>query len=405
MMPRMAGRDSSRFGVKDAATGAHGVRTRRSAAARVSLVACAIVALAAMPAGAQLLTQVGVAEPAAGTVVTGSRVVVEVLGLGQAEAAQARVVVGDQARTVDLVGPEAFTGGSRWFGKLDFSGLPNGPARVEGRARFAGASDMTPWSGNDVALDLPAPAISLHVAPVAGVHDAVALTWSAANVPDVSGYELQRALAGGGFETVITAGAGQLAHTDVGIPPGDHRYRVRALRPSGTGGFNAGSWAEGVASLAPPPGIVGADGSLTSQGEPTSGVAARPPSGGISARLRAGTQGMSLPPMDLPPPQVAPRDVGAPGVEGEVGPDGEQLALDGQPLAISHDGPAGMTGDSVRLVTLLLVGLLAIRAHRLNNPARQHPSGPLQVRLSAGPAPGGGEAWRGARDWSRQTKP
>lgn len=375
-------------------------RTHRVTAGRIAVLGCAVIALAAIPAGAQVLTTVSVVEPGGGAAVTGPRVVVDVRGLGQAEAAQARITAAGQTRTVDLAGPQGLAGGSRWSGTLDLGGLPNGPARVEGRARFAGASSMTDWTGHDVRLDVPPPAISLHVAPVAGHPDAVALSWTAAGVPDLSGYEVQRALAGGGYETLLTAGAGQHAHTDVGVPPGEHRYRVRAIRPSGSGGSKPGPWAEGVAIMAPPPTVAGADGGPGSQG-PTSGVAARPPTGGISARLRAGTEDMSLPDMAAPAPQVAPRDLIAP-PSGADGTPGEEVALGaGRSLAIEHDGAAGLSGDAVRLVALVLVALLALRAHRITHRPVPAAAGPLRVRLSAGPDPGGTEAWRTNRAWSR----
>lgn len=368
----------------------------------MAVLGCAVVALAAVPAGAQLLTSVGVAEPGSGAAVSGSRVVVEVRGLGKAEAAQARIIVAGQTRTVDLAG-DSGAGSSRWVGNFDLGGLPNGPARVEGSARFGGSNSQTEWSGHDVRLDIPAPAISVNVAPVAGHGDAAALTWSAANIPDVTGYEVQRALAGQGFEGLLTTGADQLAHTDVGLPPGEHGFRVRALRPGGSGGTNPGPWAEGVAILAGPPDVAGAEGGLASQGAgPTSGVAPRPLAGGIAARLRSGTEGMELPEVDMLPPQVAPRDV-SPVAAAPADP-GEQLALGSDPaLAITHDEPVGSGSDAVRLVALGLVGLLAIRAHRITHPKGPGSGTPMNVRLSAGPAPGGNEAWRGARDWARKT--
>lgn len=391
MMPTMAGR-----GVQGSAVAVCAPlrRARGRTVARIVVLGCAVAALSVVPAHAQILTQVGVTEPGAGASVASSRVVVDVIGLTQADGAQARIIAGGQTRTHDLSGPESITGGSRWVGTLDLGGLPNGPARVEGRALF---SDSTSdWTGHEVRLDLPTPPISLTVAPAAG--DAVALSWSAAAVPDVSGYQLERAPAGGGFAPLVTVGAGQLSHTDVGVPPGEHRYRVRAVRPGGDGGAKPGPWAEGVVLLAPP-GAAGGD--LASQGSgPTSGVAARPPTGGISARLRAGTEGIGAPDMDLPAPQVAPRDLGGPAAvaDGQGAPS-EEIALgDDQPLAITQEGPLVLGGDGPRLVALCLVALLAMRARRMTHPGS--PS-PMQVRLSPGPGPGGGGAWRGARDWSR----
>lgn len=394
----MAGRSLQREKVGTAAARVQRGRKRRRAALRIALLGCAIAVLAVLPAGAQLLTEVVVTAPGAGAAVTGSRVVVEARGLVQAEAAQARILASGQERMANLSGPEGFTGGSRWVGNLDLTGLPNGVARVEGRAQFSG--NMSEWSGHDVHLDLPAPAITLHVSPVAGRSDAVSLAWPAAGIPDVSSYELQRALAGAGYEPLVTVGADQLAHTDVGLPPGDHRYRVRAVRPGGSGGAKPGPWAEGVAILAPS-GVYEAEGGLAGGPGPTSGVATRPPTGGISARLRSGTEGMSLPEMALPDPQVAPRDVAEASGDGQSAPSGEEVALGGdQPLAVTHGSPTGGGADGVRLVALSLVALLALRAHHITHrPARASPQ-PMHIRLSAGPPPGGGEAWRGARDWS-----
>lgn len=366
-------------------------------------VACAAVALASAPAGAQLLTTVSVAQPGSGASISDGGVVVEVRGLGSAEAAQARIVAAGQSRTVDLSGPDSFTGGSRWTGALDLSGLPNGPARVEGRAQLSGS--MTEWSGHDVRLNVPAPAISLHVAPVAGHGNAVALSWTAAAAPDMIGYEVQRALQGSGYEGLLTAGAGQLAHTDVGLPPGDHRYRVRAVRAGGSGQPHPGPWAEGVAMLAPPPGVAGA--AESGPGEATAGVAPAPPTGGISSRLRAGTEGMTLPEASALAPLVAPRGElpGPLAAPPEGAASAEELALGGgQPLSVGLEGPPFMGGDTVNLVALGLVGLFALRAHRLTHPKAPKGPGapePLRVRLSAGPGPGGSEKWRGAREWSR----
>lgn len=368
------------------------------ALATLALV-CAVLGVTTAPAGAQLLTSVSVAHPGGGAAISDGRVVVEVRGLGSADAAQARIIAAGQTRTVDLAGPESIAGGSRFAGSLDLGGLPNGPARVEGRAQLSGS--MGEWTGHDVLLNVAAPGIALQVAPVAGHSDAAALTWSAAGVPDVTGYEVQRALAGAGFEGLLTAGAGQLAHTDVGLPPGDHRYRVRAVRAGGSGQPLPGPWAEGVAVLAPP-GVAGA--AEGGPGEATTGVAPAPPtSGGISARLRSGTQGMSLPEMSVLAPQVA--DSGAFGPQPQVaGPEGgasaEELALGG-PLEVALDAPPFLGGDAVRLVALCLVALFAIRAHRITHRPPPAAGRPLQVRLSAGPRPGGSEAWRGTRDWSR----
>lgn len=371
--------------------------TRRRSIVRVATAACALVALAAVPAGAQMLTQVAVVEPPAGASVAGSRVVVEVRGIGQADMAQARITAGGQTRASDLSGPESIPAGSRWSGNLNLSGLPNGPARVEARARFAGSESPTEWSGHDVRLDLPAPAISLTVSPVAGRPDAVALTWSAAGVPDVTGYEVQRALAGGGYEGVLTAGPGQHAHTDVSVPPGDHRYRVRALRPGADGGSRPGPWAEGAAILAGAPdgpASAAGDGDPTNAG-PVSGVASRPPTGGISARLRSGTENMSLP--EGPPalgPLVAPRDLPAAAdaesqaaTDVALGPDGEAT------LAVTQDG-VGFSSDAVRLLGLALAGFLALWAHRLA-------TRPIRAFATPTPSSTGDEVWRGARDWSR----
>jgi len=369
-----------------------------------TVAGCAVVVLAAMPVGAQVLRQVDVVEPGAGTAVSVARVVVEVRGVGSAQSAQARILSAGQSRVVDLAGPESIPAGSRWTGNLDLAGLPNGPARVEGRVQFSGASGPTEWKGNDVRLDLPAPPIGLHVAPVPGHADAVSLSWPAAGVPDVTGYEVQRALAGGGYTHLLTAPRDQLSHTDVGLPPGDHRYRVRAVRP-GASGARPGPWAEGVAMIAAPAAGQGGDGS--GAGGPVSGVAAAPPTGGgISARLRSGTEGMALPDGPMLAPQVAPRDllpyplaegpqVAAP--ESAAGGGGDQI------LAVTHEGE-GFGSDAVRLVGLGLVGLLAARARRIGDPDRRR--GPRLGALTAGAgasgaASGGQEVWRGAREWPR----
>lgn len=391
--------------------GAQGVRdgagvacpARRRCVARVVTAACALVALASVPAGAQVLTQVAVVEPANGAAVSAPRVVVEVRGVGQAQSAQARIVSAGQSRVTELAGPEAMTAGSRWSGYLDLGGLPNGPARVEGRVLLSGASSPTEWTGNDVRLDLPAPPIGLHVAPVPGRSDAVSLSWPAAGVPDVSGYELQRALAGGGFEPLLTAPPDQLAHTDVGVPPGDHRYRVRAVRPGGSGAPRPGPWAEGVALLAgPAPSGSAASGG---PGEPVSGVAAAPPTGGgISARLRSGTEGIALPDAPLLAPLVAPRDlVPHPFAEGPQVAAPEDAAGGGQVLAVTREDE-GLGSDAVRLVGLGLVGLLAARARRIADPDRRRRPGLgalMAGTAGTGAESTGNEVWRGAREWSR----
>lgn len=367
----MARRPAGRVLDEVASTDAYRVVDGRHRRARLLAAAVAVVALVALPAGAQVLTQVSVAEPVSGAAVGGPRVVVEVRGLSQADSVEARVLSAGQDRIRALSGPENLPTGSRWSGNLDLSGLPNGPARIEARAQLAGSSSPTDWSGHDVRLDLPAPPIALNLAVVQA--DAVALSWPHAGVPDVATYDLQRALAGGGYEPLVTVDGGQLAHTDVEVPAGDHRYRVRAVRPGADGAPRPGPWAEAAVSLgAGVPGDPAAGGGDGTQ--PTSGVASRPPTGGISARLRAGTEGVELPQEPSLNPMVAPRDhifdeqfaVAPPADAGT-----EDLAQGGGArLVVSQEDEGALGSDAVRLVGLGLAGLLALRARRITQPGR-----------------------------------
>lgn len=369
----MAGRPTGRVLQEVLSSGAFAVVEARRGHGRLLAAAAAVVALVALPAGAQVLTQVSVVQPGSGAAVSAPLVVVEVRGLNQAESVQARLIAGGQERVGALSGPENLATGSRWRGNLDVSGLPNGAARVEARAQLSGSGNLTDWSGHDVRLDLPAPPIGLNIAVVQA--DAITLSWGHPGIPDVSGYELQRALAGQGYEPLAAVEGEQLAHTDVGVPAGDHRYRARAVRPGAGGGSRPGPWAEATVSLVggapggPPPEGAG-DGS-----QPTSGVAARPPTGGgISARLRAGTEGVELPQGPSLNPLVAPRDhifdehfAVAPPAD----PGTEELARGGGArLSVSRedDGPLG--SDAVRLVGLGVAGLLALRARRITQPGR-----------------------------------
>lgn len=350
---------------------------------RAAAAAVAVIAVVALPVGAQVLTTVAVVEPGNGAAVSTPGVVVEVQGVGEAESVQARMVVGAQNRVQDLSGPEPIPAGSRWTGSLDLAGLPNGAARVEARATLAGSDGPTEWQGHEVRLDFPAPAVALTVGLVQA--DAVALSWTAAEVPDVSAYEVHRALAEGGYEPLVTVDGGQLAHTDVEVPAGDHRYRVRAVRPGEGGAPRPGPWAEGAVGVgqadagAPPP-EEGGDGSA-----PTSGVAAAPRTGGISARLRAGTEDMAPPETPSLGPQVAPQDPGYgdqfPAGPSAASPSEEELAQGGDSrLAVSRrdDGPVG--SDAVRLVGLGLAGLLAVRARWITGPRRRRRSAALTAQ-------------------------
>lgn len=338
---------------------------------RLAAATLAAVTLAALPAGAQVLTQVNVVEPGEGAVVTGPGVVVEVQGFGSAESAQARVVVDAQERVVELAGPESIPAGSRWRGSLDLAGLRNGAARVEGRATLAGSSEPTEWAGHEVVLDLPAPPIAVTLGLVQP--HAVAISWTAAEVPDVSAYEVQRALAGGEHEPLVTVDAAQLAHTDVEVPAGEHRYRVRAVRPGQDDAPRPGPWAEAAVAVAEPAPDGAPPGSGGEDPAPSAGVAAAPRTGGISARLRAGTEDGSPPETPTLGPQVAPRDLGF-GAPDTAAPwpdeaTGEDVAEGGdRRLAVNRAGHDPSGSDAVRLVGLGLVGLLAVRARWITRP-------------------------------------
>jgi len=346
----------------------HAVESRRGGA-RLLAAAAAVVVLVALPAGAQMLTQVSVVQPGSGAAVSTPLVVVEVRGLNQAESVQARLIAGGQERVGGLSGPETLATGSRWRGNLDVSGLPNGAARVEARAQLSGSGGPTDWSGHDVRLDLPAPPIGLNVAVVQA--DAITLSWGHPGIPDVSGYELQRALAGEGYEPLAAVDGGQLAHTDVGVPAGDHRYRARAVRPGAGGGPRPGPWAEATVSLAG-----GAPGGPAAEGgdgtQPTSGVATRPPTGGgISARLRAGTEGVDLSQGPSLGPLVAPRDHifdDTFAVAPPADPGSEEHARSGDArLSVSREDEGPLGSEAVRLIGLGVAGLLALRAHRITH--------------------------------------
>lgn len=348
-------------------------RTAWRVAGPALVVALAVLGGTGGAVGAQVLQRVVIAEPGAGATVSTTGVVVDVHGVGEVDWVQARFVSasGKAGAPSNLAGPEANATGTRWHGNVDVAGLPNGAARVEARAQLAGG--VTDWSGHEVSLDFPTPATSLQAGPVAGRHDAVALSWQPVAAPDVRRYEVHRVLAGGGWQSLVAVPGGQHAHTDVDVPEGTHRYRVRAVRPAADGSARPGPWAEREVAVAGPPAGIAAGGDAgASPGEPTAGVAPAPLTGGISARLRAGTEAMrggqegtSM------APQVAPReDV----LAGGAGPDGLPVAagpeLDGEvalgmdsALQVGREGdPLG--SDAVRLVGLFLAGVLAMRAQR-----------------------------------------
>lgn len=344
-------------------------RTRIRRAGMVALVVgMAVLAAAGTSVGAQVLQRVVVAEPGAGATVTGTGVLVDVQGLGDVNAVHARVVSGSgKAGGVATLGnPEQRATGTRWRGNLNVAGLPNGAARVEARAQQP--SGTTEWSGHDVRLSFPAPAVNLQAAPVAGRSDAVALTWPAASAPDVNRYELQRALAGGGWKSLVSVPGAQHAHTDVGVPGGTHRYRLRASRPGADGKARPGPWVERAVAVAGA-GAEAASGNNAPR-EPSAGVAPAPPTGSNPAQMRGGTENVGgAHEGSAAAPRVAPREEFLPldglpadglpvaaGPEGDVARGGDlQLLRDGDPLG----------SDAVRLVGLFLAGVLAWRGQQI----------------------------------------
>lgn len=378
-------------------------RTRAATALRALAVAMVLLAATAGPLAAQVLTSVNVVTPGSGAAVSSGDVVVEIRGLGRADSVEARVVAGGSgAGPVRLAGPEDAAAGQRWRGRLDLTRFPNGPARVEARASFNGSSP-TDWTGHEIRVDFPPPHTPVKASPVAP--DAVAVSWQPVAIPDVTGYEVQRALGEGGWEGIVTVRAGQHTHTDTGVPPGSHRYRVRALRPGGTGGTKPGPWAEtGVALAGGHGGSAGAAGEAEATARAHSGVAVAPRTGGMAARLRAGSETMPLADVDGLAPQVAPRDVappedGLPGTDDLSGLSPEEIAQLRPGLQVSTNRP-GDGADAVRLVGLGFAGLLALLARRLaDRPRRASLAGAAGGALFFAT---GDEVWQGARDWSRR---